>query len=228
MKRKRVVSISSKLLSIIAIGVIMASSVACDAKDLMKDGAPGSYCVIEYGNPYRFENIGTEPLTIIYDRATKKFTVRGKVKLLPTGKVYEDKEFTLAIDEGSMARAIDAVKQLDWGSLPKNEIGRAEKHLKFCRAVAQYEAKKPVTEWETFEGEPAMAMFSTDGSMKGSRGVMGSDMRFEYVGPGSVKFLQLKPSGRFRVEGCVKCVQTGQVCTNGLFNKDGKVIPTEK
>ncbi len=206
------------------------------AKELMKDGAPGAWCRIRYGIPYYFENVGSGSLTVTYDSARKKYSVKGTAKLLPFGKIKKDEKFGLPEDEGSIARAIDAAGKVDWGSLPKKEVARAEKALAFCRCVARYEAGKPLTDckvlkggnMKVIDGEPARLMFSTDGSMKGSWGAVGTDLRFKYVGPGSVKFYQLKPSGRFRVSGTVKVVKTGQICKNGWIGKDGKVTYTEE
>jgi len=53
-------------------------------------------------------------------------------------------------------------------------------------------------------------------------------LRFEYVGPGKVKMYQLKPSGRFKITGTVRCSQTQEICKDGWFDKYGKVISTEK
>ena len=200
----------------------------CFAKDLMRNGERGAWCRIDYGIPYYFQNVGTEPLTITYDTTTKKYSVQGKAEILPVGKIKTNEQFSLPSDEGSIAKHIDKTSKLDWGNLPKQEIDQAQESLSFCRAVAQYEAKKKVTEWETIDGEPAMQVFGTDGSMKGSWGGFGTDLRFSYVGPGAVQMHQLKPSGRFRVIGTVKVEKTGAICKNGWIDKNGAGTSTEE
>jgi hypothetical protein len=102
--------------------------------------------------------------------------------------------------------------------------------LDYCRAVAQTEAKLPVTGWNgpVIDGEPAMMLYSGDEKFGGSWGAFGTDLRFEYVGPGNVKMYQLEPSGRFEVLGTVRVVQNGEICKNGVIDRDGKVTSTEK
>ncbi|MEN6357007.1 MAG: hypothetical protein ABFD83_08000 [Armatimonadota bacterium] len=219
----------NRKLMLFAAGIVLlaACPTAGTAKDLMTDGEPGAWCRIDFGLPYYFENVGTGPLTVSYDPATKKYNVQGKAKILPVGKVKTDEAFSLPISEGDIARHIASTKTLDWGSLPESEVQRAKENLKFCQAVAQFEAKQPVTDWETEDGEPARLLFRTDGSMKGSWGAFGSDLRFEYVGPGAVKMLQLKPSGRFKVYGTVRSQKTDQICKNGWIDKEGRVTSTE-
>lgn len=75
-------------------------------------------------------------------------------------------------------------------------------------------------------GESAQLLFS--GSPGGSCGATDSELRFELIGIGRIQLYQLPQSGRFRVYGTVRVVQTGQMCTNGWIDKDGKVISTEK
>lgn len=230
MKSKEITSMScvfqKRLLLVIGIVILFSSSIVCNAKDLIRNGGPGAWCRIDFGLPYYFENVGTDPLTITYDNATKKYTVQGKAKLLPLGKIKTNEQFTLPADEGAIARHIDSVKTLDWGNLPADEVKRANENLAFCRCVAQYEAEKTVTDCKTIDGEPARIMFR--GNAGGSCGAFGTDLRFELIGPGRIELYQLKPSGRFKVSGTVRVQQTGQVCTNGWIDKDGNVTSTEK
>lgn len=203
------------------------------SRPLMKDGKRGDRCEIR-NTPYRFENVGDTPLTIIYHALTDKYEIQGQARLLPTSRVYTNEELSLPTDEGAIGRDIDAAVKLDWGSLPVDEAKRAENDLIFCRCVAQFESGHPVTDSDlpqgnlhkTFDGEPARLLFS--GPAGGSCGAFGSDLRFELIGPGDIQLYQLKPSGRFRVFGTVRVLQTKQVCKNGWIDKDGKVISTEK
>jgi Tol biopolymer transport system component/ferric-dicitrate binding protein FerR (iron transport regulator) len=194
---------------------------------------PGETCHIRYDNiapgdrvPYRFENIGTVPLTVIYHTIRGTYDVRGKTRLLPTPRVYENQEFRMGpLDEGSAARDIDS-GPIDWGHLEPWDKQDVEEKLKWCRAVAQYEAKLPVEYFKVIEGEPARLMYS--GGPGGSCDNIESGLWFELLGPGRIELYQLKPSGRFRVSGTVRVFQTGQVCKNGWIDKNGKVISTEK
>lgn len=88
-------------------------------------------------------------------------------------------------------------------------------------AVAPY-----VLTFTTGKGEPADLLFR--GPAGGSCGAIKSDLRFELIGPGNIVLYQLRGSGNFKVFGTVKVMQTGQVCKNGLIDKDGKVISSEK
>ena len=82
-----------------------------------------------------------------------------------------------------------------------------------------------VLTFTTGEGEEASVVFM--GPPRGSCGAKGSKLRFELIGSEHIKLYQLQPSGRFRVFGTVKVVQTGQTCKNGWIDKDGNVISTE-
>lgn len=206
--------------------VLLIGAVSCSATDLMKDGKPGDWCAVGNGLPYYLVNAGQGALTVSCIPGEHKFRVRGTAKLLPAGKVYTDTEFTLTMDEGSIAREADAAGQADWGGLSAREQQSAEEFLKFCRAVAQYEAKAPVTEWETVDGEPARIMYK--GTSGGSCGAYGTDLRFELLGDDPKTLYQLSPSGRYRVYGTIKVVQTGQTCKNGWIDRDGKVISSEE
>ena len=190
---------------------------------LMPQGKTGERCAIQE-TPYVFQNVGADPLTVIHHKFTDKYEVQGTAKLLPTGRVYTNEEISLPADEASIARDIDAAGALDWGDLPESG-GWSGRELKFCRAVAQYEAGLPVTDWETIDGEPAILLFT--GSHSGCR-ARHSDAVVQWVGPGDAKIYQLEPSGRLRVYGVVRVAQTGQICKNGWIDKDGKVLSTEK
>lgn len=192
--------------------------------DIMEDGEPNSPVCI-HNTPFAIEKVGAEPMSCIYHLLTGKYEVRGTAKLLPTGQIFSNTEFTLPSDKGSMARFIDSFGALDWGHMEDRSMAKTE--FAFCRAVAQYEAGLPVTEWyKTIDGEPADLLFN--GNASGSCGEPDSNLRFELIGPGHIELYQLKPSGRFRVYGTVRIWQTGKVCKNGWVDKDGNVISTEK
>lgn len=197
---------------------LMNNSILVDAK-------PGA-CRVVYPTPYAFENVGTDPLTVIYHRFTNKYEIKGTAKLLPTGQILSNEELTLPVEEGEIARKIDACGSLDWGDL--SEKARAENELIFCRAVAKYQVGTTLTtdDWPyLFDGEPARLIFKGN---CGSWGALSSNTRFEWLGPEDVTMYQLRPSGRFRVFGRVRVVGTDQVCKNGWIDKDGKVISSEK
>jgi len=78
---------------------------------------------------------------------------------------------------------------------------------------------------KVIDGEPAQICFS--GMPGGSCGARNSTLRFELVGPGRIELYQLTASGRFRVFGTVRVVQTGQTCKNGLIDSNGTVISSE-
>ena len=194
----------------------------------LKPGQADTY----YDTPFAFENVGDKPLDVVYHKFTHKYEVKGTAKLLPLGKVYSNEQFSLPDDEGGMARMVDASGALDWGHLDKSNLCWVESTLKFCRAVAKYEAGQPVAQSdldraaEIIDGEPALLMYS--GSAGGSCGAVRTELRFELIGPGNIRLYQLKPSGRFRVYGTVRVQQTGQACKNGWIDKDGHVTSTEK
>lgn len=207
---------------------------------LLKDGKPGAWCslgedadlygsdghlMFNLGIPYRFENAGGGPLTIIHHILTDTYEVKGVAKLLPIGRTYRDETFSLgALGEASIARAIDAAGKLDWGSLPKEEIERAQGELDFCRGVAQMEAGQPITACKVIDGEPARLLDETpSGRTYRSCGLSG--VYLNKVGSEPSQVCQLKPSGRFRVFGTVTV--KGKTCKNGWIDKDGKVISTE-
>lgn len=204
---------------------------------VVSEAEPGECSAIR-NTPYLFLNTGDEPLTVIHHLLSDSYEIKGKAKLLPTGKVYSNETVHIeSDDEGSIARFIDAAGTLDWGGQTGSDIDRARDELEFCRCVARYEAGLSLTDCEflkqgnlfkAVDGEPAKLLFCSDGKMKGSWGASGSDLRFEYVGPGSVEMYQLKPSGRFRVSGIVKVQRTGEICKNGWIDKDGKIISSEK
>ena len=187
------------------------------------------------GLPYKFEHIGDASMSIVEHVMSGKFEVDGRFKLLPLGKVYSNESFTLALDEGGAARAIDAAGVVDWGDLPKDQLRHANDELEFCRCVAKFEAGESVETmpflrprgiYTSVDGEPARQMYG--GSPRGSCGAFGTTLRFELIGPGNIRLYQLKPSGRFRVYGTVRVQQTGETCKNGWIDKDGRVISTEK
>jgi Tol biopolymer transport system component len=197
---------------------------------VMRNGSPGDWRPIGYGldTPYRFQNVGDGGLTITHNMIGDNYKIEGKAVLLPTGKVYADQTISLgALDEGSVARAIDSAGAPDWGTLPANEVSIATSQLAFCRAVAEVEAGKPITNWDkVFDGEPGTLLYQ--GPSGGSCGAFDSDLRFDLIGPGAIELYQLEPSGRFHVSGTVKVESTGEVCKNGLIDKDGHVIPSAK
>jgi WD40 repeat protein len=190
---------------------------------------PGQCRVVEPGLPYYFENVGDAPLKVIHHSLSDTYEAQGKVKVLPLGKVYSNERFTVGpLDEIGAARAIDALATPDWGSLPKDEkaYAQARENLTFCRCVARYQAGLPVTECKTIDGEPARLMYS--GTPGGSCGAYRSNLRFELLGSDMKELYQLMPSGRFRVHGTVRVIQTNQICKNGWIDKNGKVTSTEK
>ena len=203
-------------------------------RPLMRNAQPGERCRVER-TPYWFENVGDGALSIIHHAMGATYEIIGKAKLLPTGKLYTDETMKFgALDEGSIARAIDGAGTLDWGSLSPDEASKAQTELDFCRAVALFEAKQPIEDckvlnsgnlYKAIEGEPARLLFR--GPARGSCGAVGSPLRFMLVGPEDIQLYQLQPSGRFRVFGTVKVMQTGQTCKNGWMDKDGKVISAE-
>jgi RNA polymerase sigma factor (sigma-70 family) len=76
------------------------------------------------------------------------------------------------------------------------------------------------------DGELARLIF--DGQAGGSYAVANSDLRFDLIGPGSIRIYRLGTSGRFRVFGTVQVRKTNEICRNGYIDKVGKVISTEK
>jgi len=208
-------------------------------RTLLKEAAPGAWCCLgddanlfgsdghvefNLGIPYRFENAGDGPVTVIYHMLTDTYEIKGKAKLLPLARIYSDETMQVgALDEARVARAIDAAGKLDWGSLPKEEIERAQGELDFCRGVAQMEAGQPITACKVIDGEPARLLtVGVPGKWYRS---FGTDLYFNQVGSDKVEIYQLNPSGRFRVYGSVKV--KGTVCKNGWVDKDGKVISTD-
>jgi len=190
---------------------------------------PGQCRVVEPGLPYYFENVGDARLTIMHHSAKDTYEAHGKVKVLPLGKVYSNETFKVGpLDEIGAARTIDAVATPEWGSLPKDQktYAQAREDITFCRCVARYKAGLPVTGCKTIDGEPARLMYS--GEPDGSCGAYRSDLRFQLLGSDMKKLYQLMPSGRFRVHGTVRVIQTSQVCKNGWIDKNGKVTSTEK
>ncbi|MCE5198056.1 MAG: FecR domain-containing protein [Armatimonadota bacterium] len=195
---------------------------------LMANSGTGA-CRRVYGTPYAFENFGNEPLTIIYHKFADKYEVHGTAKLLPTGSIITNTEFSLPTDRGSIARAIDAVGNVDWGNLPADDVKDAEEELEFCRAIAQYEAGIPVTDYKTIDGEPARLLFNVKVKTSGQWGSFGPyGLNFLIREPNEAEVYELEPSCRFRVFGTVRVLQTRQVCTNGWIDKNGQVISTEK
>jgi hypothetical protein len=204
---------------------------------LLSDSKSGvQWCLLQndaYNLPYRFEKAGYDPTMLIYHLLQDKYEVHGSVRLLPTSKTYTNEEFQLHLgpsDEGSIARAIDALGTLDWGDLPKNEIDIATANLPFCRAVAQYEAGQPITGWDTiFIGEPAQPMCSWTGGGKGVSLGEVDDQLTQYTGcSDDIQVYRLEPSGRLRIDGTVKDEKTGQIYKNPIFDKDGKVNSSDK
>lgn len=177
--------------------------------------------------PYQFENVGDKPLDITYHAINDTYEIKGKAKLLPLAKVYTDETIKLVdTDEGGFTRSVDAIGQPDWGSLTGDDLSKAKEQLEFCRAVAMYEAKQPITNWKhIFDGEPGTLLYS--GDPNGSCGAYGSYLRFDIIGPGPVELYQLKPSGRFYVKGRIQVIQTGKICKNGFLDKEGNVLSTE-
>ena len=200
-------------------------------KKLMDGGPMGSWCRAgDFDIPLVFQNIGNRPLTIIHHLQADTYEIKGTARLLPVGKTYMDETVKLGpMDCGSVARMIDAAGKLDWGNMQKRDIAEMQGYLSYCRAVAQVEAKLPITGWKgpVIGGEPAMLMYRGDERFGGSWGAAGTDLRFRYVGPGKVEMYQLEPSGRFKVVGTVQVVQNGELCKNGIIGKDGHVISTE-
>ena len=178
------------------------------------------------GIPYRFENVGSGPLTIIHHVLSDTYEIKGVAKLLPIDRIYKNETIKIGtLDEGSVARAIDAAGKLNWGGLPKDEIDRAQGELDFCRAVAQFEAGQPITFAKVIDGEPARPLH-LDPSGRWYRS-FGSGIYINPTGPEKTEVYQLVPSGRFRVYGTVKA-RGDELCKNGWLDKDAKVVFTEK
>jgi len=195
-----------------------------NARILMENGRPGEWCYVEFGLPYLFQNVGKGTLSV-HRLHGEYYLVWGKGRLLPAGKTCSYTVVYLPNDEGTIGRELGPSAKVNWGSLPEKDSVWAREALKFCRAVAQFEARQPVTEYETVNGEPARWIYH--GKPEGACGAFRSNLMFQLLGTEYTKLYQLKPSGRFRVFGTVKVVPTGEVCKNGWIDKYGHVISTE-
>jgi len=200
---------------------------------LMDEGKPGAFCSLDKApisglEPYRFLNVGTGPLTILWDKSREAVVIRGKAKLLPTGDVYADMTVLFGVKAGFDARTqadhLDSLRDPDYRGLPAAEAEVAREELAIMQR--RYKLLVPANQGvHTINGAPAESYRQPSGR-SGDAGVLieqsGRARPYIYTVPSRQEYYII---GRARVKAKGR---PDRIVKNAVVNFDGDVISTER
>ena len=220
---------------------------------LMMNGKPGEFCGTSvddtYGSCHRFLNLGPGPATITRHRILDAYVIRGRVKLIPTGRIYENEVIRLDTECGvEVAQYVKAGGKLDWGNLPPEEIVRVNAEtlstFKSGETIAHQANPEEALNWP---GLPASEIESMKADLdvtlrlsairennwmiNGAKtpGVHGGDFedwhwRFEPAGPGKLTWILDVPSRHeFHIIGRARIVPANSRGQKGIIVKNGAI-----
>ncbi len=189
-------------------------------KVMMLNGKPGEYCGVEFGGPYRFQNMGPGNATITYHRIKKAYVIRGTAKVLPIGRVCTNDVVSLDTDYGrDIAEYTNGGGKLDWGGLPEPEIEGLKADMEVAFSLAKIKDDGNRIDGETVGGQY--------GGGSRPHGIL-----IEPAGPGTlVWILEVSSKRELHVLGRARVQMEGKpdrIVKNAVINYDGEIISSEE
>jgi outer membrane lipoprotein-sorting protein len=183
---------------------------------LMLNGKPGDYCGRGPGGFYRLKNLGPGPATVSYQRVHGVFLIRGRVEVLPTGKVYTNQTIGLSAEHASdIAEYLDSGGKLKWGGLPAAEIESMKADLDVALRL-----------WEIVQNDLHIGGERYISSWGGGSTING--ISYQPAGPGTRLRILGVPSGKYYVIGRARITPGGRIVKNAVLDHDGNVISSEE
>lgn len=187
---------------------------------LMLDGKVGDYCKADRG-VYRIENVGPGPATVTWHEVKQAFVIRGRAKVLPTGRVYTNDVVELDIDRGQdIASYVMSGGKLDWGDLPTSEIESVKADIDVAVRLARIEAAGNGNGPGRIDGAEVTAIYGGGSQADG--------ITFSPAGPGrQIWVLYTQSTRQYHVLGRCRLDPGGAIVKNGIVSEDGKVLFSE-